>query len=103
MIPDPTGAGGLRYFKSMSVQKLDQQRAAQMHEELARDVSAYEFHAARAGQATPSVAYTLVAQDDRGNAFSVHFIYRSEAEIWGVACVPDCRSEMVFHISRRSE
>jgi hypothetical protein len=92
----------LRYFSAMSVQSLDAERAAQIHRQLLRDVSAYEFHATRDGT-SPSAGYTLQAQDESGNAFSIHFLYRSEADLWGVACVPECRSEFLFHISRRPQ
>jgi hypothetical protein len=48
----------------------------------------------------PSVVYTLVAVNDLGYRVQLDFLYRSDADIWGVACSGECKSENVFHVYR---
>jgi len=34
------------------------------------------------------------------NENRVNFVYRSEDDIWGVPCAPECRPEHLFHVFR---
>jgi hypothetical protein len=43
----------------------------------------------------------LIAVNDLGQKLALHVVYRSDDDMWGVVCAPDCRPEYVFMLYRR--
>jgi hypothetical protein len=101
MAGDSAAVGGGRYFKAASVVRLEGAAAARLHDRFAKELIAYEVHAGGEDRPKPSVVYTLLAVNDLGYPMQLSFLYRSDADIWGVACSGQCKSENVFHIYRR--
>lgn len=89
---------GPRYFVSLSVQEHSGTAAARMDEQFARTLPNYRSQADEASK--PTKALTLAAENDLGHKLQVNFVYRSDDDIWGVACAPDCNPEHVFHVYR---
>jgi len=100
MTGDSSAEGGGRYFKTASVVRLEGADAARLHDRFARELIAHEVHAGGEGKPKPSTVYTVVAVNDLGHQVQLNFLYRSDADIWGVACSGECKSENVFHVYR---
>jgi hypothetical protein len=100
--PDSTGAAlGGRYFTRLDVAVLRGDEARRLEEQLASEVAVYRDMATGEGKSPLREAYTLHATNDMAQSFDVHFLYRSEHDIWGLICVPDCASDHTFMLSSR--
>jgi hypothetical protein len=95
--------GEARYFKTTSVVRVAGAEAARSHDRFAAEVPAYQFHASGDDKRKPTVVYTLVAVNDVEQKVLIHFLYHSDADIWGVVCAPACGSEQVFKVYRREQ
>jgi len=91
-------AGGARYFTSMTVATSEAAAAAQLHQELVRDVVVYADHA---GSGVPASAYTLTASNDIGDRLQIHFLPRAGGDFLGVVCAPKCTPENTFIVQKR--
>jgi len=90
-------AAGARYFTAVTVAARDSAAAAQLHEQLTRDVAVY---ADNAGSSAPGSAYTLIASNDLGDQLQVHFLPRG-GDFLGVVCAPKCIPESTFIVQKR--
>lgn len=91
-------APGTRYFTAVTVAPVEAAAAAQLHEELVRDVAVYADYA---DSTAPSAAYTLVASNDLGNELRIHFVPRTRGDLLGVVCAPQCIPESTFIVQKR--
>lgn len=90
-----------RYFAAMEVATLEGEAATRLHAKLAHDVPTYQFHFAdRLEQTQPKAIYTVRARNDKNGEFVLHMVYRSDEDIWGLVCMPDCVPESLFTVSR---
>ena len=90
-------AVGARYFLQLSVSTQDGETAAQLHARFLSELASYALHA---GAATPRAVYRLEAINDLLDRITLYFLERTDGELWGVACTPQCSPENVFHIRR---
>ena len=98
--PDPSAAAeGGRYFTSAEVAVARGEQAIALNRRLAGEVEVYA--GMTEGRPDPSAVYTLMAENDLGQSFEVHFLYRSDQDVWGIVCAPKCRSEFSFLVSSR--
>jgi len=90
-----------RYFVRVELSVQEGEDAVRMHAKLAREVPTYQFHfGERVGETRPKAVYTLRAHDDEDAEFSVVMVYRSDQDIWGLVCMPDCVPESLFMVTR---
>lgn len=90
-----------RYFAHIDLSVLEGDEAARVHARLAREVPTYAFHfGERLAQTRPEAVYTLRAHDDKNGEFTVVMVYRSDQDIWGLVCMPDCVPESLFTVSK---
>ena len=91
-------SGGARYFTSVTVAISEAAAAAQLHEDLVRDVVVYADHA---GSGVPASAYTLTVSNDIGDQLRIHFVPRAGGDFLGVVCAPRCMPENMFIVQKR--
>ena len=91
-------AGGARYFTSVTVSTSESAAAAQLHQELVREVAVY---ADNAGPGVPAFAYTVTASNDLGDQLQIHFLPRAGGDLLGVVCTPKCTPENTFIVQKR--
>lgn len=97
--PDPSKAAAqAHYFVSVEVAHATGEAAHALHQRMADAVAAY---AASAGTAAREV-YTLRAQNNVGGHFDIHFMVRSDRDVWALVCAPDCGPELSFVMHARS-
>jgi hypothetical protein len=96
-IASPQSAGA-RYFTAVSVATSEASAAAQLHQELIREVVVY---ADNAGPGVPASAYTLTASNDIGDQLRIHFLPRAGGDFLGVVCAPKCVPENTFIVQKR--
>jgi hypothetical protein len=90
-----------RYFARIDLSVQEGEEAARMHAELARKVPTYRFHfGERLGETRPEAVYTLRVHDDKDGEFTIVMAYRSDQDIWGLVCMPDCVPESLFMVTR---
>jgi hypothetical protein len=89
--------GGARYFRDVSVSTQSGEQLVELHRYLKQSVASYAF---MVGDETPRAAYTLRAVNDVLDTITVHFMERTEGEMWAVACTPECRPEDVFLVQK---
>jgi hypothetical protein len=90
-----------RYFARIELSVQEGEDAARLHAKLAREVPTYQFHfGERLRETRPKAVYTLRARDDKSGEFSIVMVYRSDQDIWGLVCMPDCVPESLFTVSR---
>jgi hypothetical protein len=100
--PDSTGAAlGGRYFTGAEIAVLRGEAAHRLEDRLASEVVVYREMATGDGKPPAREVYTLHATNDMGQSFEVHFLYRSDHDIWGLICAPDCASDRTFLLSSR--
>lgn len=92
-------AAQVRYFTAANVTVARGDQAAALSRRFATEVEVYG--GMTEGRPEPSAVYTLVAENDLGQVFEVHFLYRSNQDMWAIVCAPDCRSEYTFLVSSR--
>jgi hypothetical protein len=100
---EPQDAFG-RYFSSMEIATLEGEAAAQLHAQLARDVPTYAFRFGdKLAESRPKAIYRVRARNDKGGEFVLHMVYRSDQDIWGLVCTPECVPESLFVVSRQGQ
>ncbi len=98
--PNPArAAASTHYFVSAQVEHLSAEGAQALHARMAERVPSY---AAMARTPVRDV-YSLRAENNHGEHFEIHFMYRSDADVWALVCAPDCGPELSFLISSRSQ
>ena len=101
-MPDPDSlATSARYFKTVAVSIAEGDKAAAMHDQFVKEVVPYRIHAGSADTPRPKYVYTLTAVNDLGEEVKVHWVYRSDNDVWGIVCSPQCRSEYSFMATKR--
>jgi hypothetical protein len=99
MSADASASAGPRYFQAMNVRQAGADEMRELKQRFAR--SAIELPAPRAQTAAPERIYVLAAESNLGEKLEVHFVYRSDEDIWAVPCARVCAPEQLFHIYRR--
>jgi hypothetical protein len=89
--------GGARYFRDVSVSSQSGEQLAELDRYLKQSVVSYAFIA---GDETPRAGYTLRAVNDVLDTITVHFMERTEGDLWAVVCTPECRPENVFLVQK---
>jgi hypothetical protein len=90
-----------RYFARIDLSVQEGEDAARMHAKLIREVPTYQFHFGESiGETRPKAVYTLRARDDKDAEFTIVMVYRSDQDIWGLVCMPDCVPESLFTVTR---
>lgn len=89
------------YFVSADVAHTSGEAAATLEGRLTRDVVVYT--AMNEGKQAVRDIYTLTARNSAGHQFDVHFLYRSDEDIWGLVCAPECRSDFSFILESREK
>jgi hypothetical protein len=103
VVADPQDAFG-RYFSSIEITTLEGEAAAQLHAQLARDVPTYAFRFGdKLAESRPKAIYKVRARNDKGGEFLLQMVYRSDQDIWGLVCSPDCVPESLFTVSRQGQ
>jgi hypothetical protein len=101
-MPDPDSlATGPRYFKVVGVSLAEGDKAAAMHDQFIKEVVPYRIHAGGAETPSPKRIYTLTAVNDLGQEVKVHWVYRSDKDVWGIVCSPLCKSEYAFMAAKQ--
>jgi hypothetical protein len=100
---EPNEAFG-RYFSSMEITTLEGDAAAQLHAQLAEQVPTYRFRfGEKLAETRPKAIYSVRARNDKGGEFVLQMVYRSDQDIWGLVCAPDCVPESLFTVSRQGQ
>lgn len=100
--PDPARAAAeAHYFVAAQLDHITDQQAQVLHERLAKEVAIYGAMTSAADQLPVREAYALRAQNNHGERFDIYFMYRSERDVWGLVCTPQCKSEFSFLMSSR--
>lgn len=98
--PNPArAAAAAHYFVSLRLEHLPADAANALHGRMAAAVPNYGAMA----EAPLQDVYSLRAENNHGEQFEIHFMYRSDADVWALVCAPDCGPEMSFLISSRSQ
>ncbi|HZP88998.1 MAG TPA: hypothetical protein VFB54_19460 [Burkholderiales bacterium] len=94
--PAAAASDGL-YFVEAQVSVVRGEQAKALESRLANEVQVY----ASMSEGKPPVAdiYTLTTMNSAGHRFDVHFLYRSDQDIWAMVCAPDCRSDFSFVVN----
>ncbi|MCW5622182.1 MAG: hypothetical protein KIS79_13835 [Burkholderiales bacterium] len=101
--PDPARAAvEAHYFVAAQLDRMTDQQAQALHERLAREVAVYGAMTGTPEQSPVREVYALRAQNNHGEHFDVYFMYRSEQDVWGLVCAPQCKSEFSFLMSARN-
>jgi hypothetical protein len=101
-LPDPDSlATGPRYFKVVGVSLAEGDKAAAMHDQFIKEVVPYRIHTGGAETPSPKRIYTLTAVNDLGQEVKVHWVYRSDKDVWGIVCSPLCKSEYAFMAAKQ--
>jgi len=96
--PNPAKAAGeTHYFVSAAVEHASAEQARMLHDRLAEEVSIYGAMA----QSPVREVYTLRAENNHGEHFDIHFMYRSDQDVWGLVCAPKCGAESSFILNSR--
>lgn len=93
------GSAEALYFVKADVTVVRGEAAQALESKLAGDVKVYA--AMNKGKQPPSQVFTLTAINNAGHAFDVHFLYRSDQDIWGIVCAPECRSDFSFMLNSK--
>jgi len=97
--PNPAKAAvDAHYFVSARVEHASGEAAQALHRRLAGEVPNYGAMA----ETPVREAYTLRAENNHGEHFDIHFMYRSDQDVWGMVCAPKCGPEMAFVMNSRS-
>ncbi|MCC7546430.1 MAG: hypothetical protein IT532_01555 [Burkholderiales bacterium] len=97
--PNPSRAAAqAHYFISVEIDRASDEDAHALDERMAREISIYGALA----QSPVSEVYTLRAENNHGEHFDIHFMYRSDQDVWGLVCAPRCGAEMSFRLNART-
>jgi len=101
-MPDPDSlATGPRYFKVVGLSLAEGDKAAAMHDQFIKEVVPYRIHTGGPGTPSPKAIYTLTAVNDLGQEVKMHWVYRSDKDVWGIVCSPQCKSEYAFMAAKQ--
>ncbi len=97
--PNPANAAAeAHYFVSLDLARATEAQARALHDRMAREVSVYGAMA----QSPVREVYTLRLENNHGEHFNIHFMYRSDQDVWGLVCAPSCGPENSFLMNSRS-
>jgi len=96
-------ATGARYFKVVEASLTEGGKAAAMHDQFVKEVVPYRIHAGGSETPSPKSIYTLTAVNDLGQEVLVHWVYRSDKNVWGIVCSPQCKSDYAFIATKRGD
>ena len=96
-------ATGARYFKVVEASLTEGGKAAAMHDQFVKEVVPYRIQAGGSETPSPKSIYTLTAVNDLGQEVKVHWVYRSDKDVWGIVCSPQCKSEYAFIATKRGD
>jgi len=97
--PNPAKAAAeTHYFVSAAIEHASAEQARKLHERMAAEVSIYGAMA----QSPVREVYTLRAENNHGEHFDIHFMYRSDQDVWGLVCAPKCGAEISFIMNARN-
>jgi hypothetical protein len=96
-------ATSARYFKVVGVSLAEGDKAAAMHDQFVKEVVPYRVHAGGSETPRPKLIYTLTAVNDLGEEVKVHWVYRSDKDVWGIVCAPQCKSESAFMAAKQGD
>ena len=100
---EPNDAFG-RYFSAMEITTLEGDAAARLHAQLAEQVPTYRFRFGdKLADTRPAAIYSVRARNDKGGEFLLQMMYRSDQDIWGLVCAPECVPESLFIVSRQGQ
>jgi len=103
-LPNPESlATGARYFKLVAASLAEGDKAAAMHDQFVKEVVPYRIQAGGSETPSPKSIYTLTAVNDLGQEVKVHWVYRSDKDVWGIVCSPQCKSEYAFIATKRGD
>lgn len=94
-----TVSSGARYFTAAEATVARGEDALALHRRFAQELEIYR--AMTADRAAPSAVHTLIATNDLDQELRMHFVYRSQQDVWAVVCAPDCRAELSFLAASR--
>jgi hypothetical protein len=101
-MPDPDSlATGARYFNVVTVSMAEGDKAMALHDQFVKEVVPYRIRAGGSDAAGPQFVYTLTGVNDLGQEVKVHWVYRSDKDVWGIVCAPGCRPEYAFMAAKR--
>ena len=96
-------ATGARYFKVVEASLTEGGKAAAMHDQFVKEVVPYRIQAGGSETPSPKSIYTLTAVNDLGQEVKVYWVYRSDKDVWGIVCSPQCKSEYAFIATKRGD
>ena len=96
-------ATGARYFKVVEASLTEGGKAAAMHDQFVKEVVPYRIQAGGSETPSPKSIYTLTAVNDLGQEVLVHWVYRSDKNVWGIVCSPQCKSDYAFIATKRGD
>lgn len=89
------------YFVAANVAVARGDAARALESKVTHDLTVYT--AMNKDKPPPSQVYTLTAVNSAGHRFDVHFLYRSDQDIWGLVCTPECSSTFSFILNSKRQ